>query len=53
LVLISGLLSAVIGGALLLLSNQVDGLIWYAIPVITLGFVLCGIWLGSVLRRGK
>jgi hypothetical protein len=51
LVLICGALSAALGGVLLLVSDRVEGLLWLALPITALGFVLVGLWARSAVRR--
>jgi len=50
-VLICGVLSAAVGGALLFVSGQVDGVVGLAVAIIAFGLLLIGIWLRSALRR--
>jgi hypothetical protein len=51
LVLICGVLSAALGGVLLLVSDRVEGLVWLAMPVTALGLVLVGLWARSAVRQ--
>ena len=53
LVLICGVLTAGLGGVLLVMSGQVKGLVWQAAPITVLGLVLIGFWLRSTFRRSR
>jgi len=50
-VLICGVISAVFGSILLLVSDQVDALLGLAVAIIAFGLLLVGIWLRSALQR--
>ncbi len=54
LILFSGVISFVFGGILLLLIIRLkteQGLIWFAVPIMMLGFTLIAIWTRDRLRR--
>jgi hypothetical protein len=51
LVLSCGALSAAMGGLCLLVSSQVEGLAWLAVPITALGLALVGMWLREAFRR--
>lgn len=36
---------------MLLLDNQINGLIWFAVPIMLLGFALIAIWTRERIRR--
>lgn len=50
LVLVSGLLSAGMGVLLLAVGRGIDGLVWFAVPILLLGLVLLGMYARDALR---